>query len=140
MSSVVMRGDEVTPRPDISRVLVVTAHPDDVDFGAAGTVATYTKAGIEVAYCVCTSGDAGGFDDTPRDQMPALREREQRAAAAELGVEDVTFLGYPDGRLTASIELRRDLVPADPPVPSGTGDHPVARVLLGEGRRVTPGP
>ncbi|HTF55040.1 MAG TPA: PIG-L deacetylase family protein [Pseudonocardia sp.] len=109
MSSVVMRGDQVTPRPDISRVLVVTAHPDDVDFGAGGTVAAYTKAGIEVAYCVCTSGDAGGFDDTPRDQMAALREREQRAAAAELGVEDVTFLGYPDGRLTASIELRRDI-------------------------------
>ena len=84
MSSVVMRGDQVTPRPDISRVLVVTAHPDDVDFGAAGTLAAYTKAGIEVAYCVCTSGDAGGFDDTPRDQMAALREREQRAAA-EIG-------------------------------------------------------
>jgi LmbE family N-acetylglucosaminyl deacetylase len=104
-----MSVDQVTPRPDISRVLVVTAHPDDVDFGAGGTVAAFTKAGIEVAYCVCTSGDAGGFDDTPRDQMAALREREQRAAAAELGVEDVTFLGYPDGRLTASIELRRDI-------------------------------
>jgi len=65
---------------DVSRVLVVTAHPDDVDFGAGGTVASWTQAGIEVAYCICTSGDAGGFDDTPRDEMAPLREAEQRAA------------------------------------------------------------
>lgn len=94
---------------DVTRVLVVTAHPDDVDFGAAGTVATWTQAGIEVAYCIATSGDAGGFDDTPRHEMAALREAEQRAAAKELGVEDVVFLGYPDGRLTPSLELRRDI-------------------------------
>lgn len=99
----------MTPRTDVERALVVTAHPDDVDFGAAGTVATWTKAGIEVAYCICTSGDAGGFDDTPREAMPALREAEQRAAAAEVGVSDLEFLGYLDGRLTVSLELRRDL-------------------------------
>jgi LmbE family N-acetylglucosaminyl deacetylase len=94
---------------DVERVLVVTAHPDDVDFGAAGTVAAWAKAGVDVAYCICTSGDAGGFDDTPRERMRALREEEQRAAAAAIGVSDVTFLGYPDGRLTPSIELRRDI-------------------------------
>jgi LmbE family N-acetylglucosaminyl deacetylase len=94
---------------DVERVLVVTAHPDDVDFGSAGTIASWTKGGIEVAYCICTSGDAGGFDDTPRERMRALREEEQRAAAAAVGVSDVTFLGYPDGRLTPSIELRRDI-------------------------------
>ena len=94
---------------DVARVLVVTAHPDDVDFGAAGTVATWTAADIEVAYCIATSGDAGGFDDTPRAEMAPLREAEQRAAAKELGVGDVAFLGYPDGRLTPSIELRRDI-------------------------------
>lgn len=94
---------------DVQRVLVVAAHPDDVDFGAAGTVAAWTKAGVDVAYCICTSGDAGGFDDTPREHMRRLREDEQRAAAAAIGVSDVTFLGYPDGRLTASIELRRDI-------------------------------
>jgi LmbE family N-acetylglucosaminyl deacetylase len=93
----------------VSRILVVTAHPDDVDFGAAATIASWTKAGIEVAYCVCTSGDAGGFDDTPRDRMGPLREAEQRAAAAVLGVQDVQFLRYPDGRLTPSLELRRDI-------------------------------
>jgi LmbE family N-acetylglucosaminyl deacetylase len=98
-----------TPITDVERVLVVTAHPDDVDFGAAGTVAAWTDAGIQVSYCICTSGDAGGFDDTPRDQMAPLREAEQKAAAVELGVHDVTFLRYPDGRLTPSIELRRDI-------------------------------
>ena len=94
---------------DVARVLVVTAHPDDVDFGAAGTVAAWTQTGVAVSYCVCTSGDAGGFDDTPREAMGPLREAEQRAAAKELGVTDVVFLGYPDGRLTSGLELRRDI-------------------------------
>ena len=94
---------------DVERILVITAHPDDVDFGAGGTVASWTRAGTEVAYCIATSGDAGGFDDTPRERMALLREAEQRAAAKELGVTDVTFLGYPDGRLTPSLELRRDI-------------------------------
>ncbi|WP_308257925.1 PIG-L deacetylase family protein [Pseudonocardia lacus] len=98
-----------TVRDDVERALVVVAHPDDVDFGAAGTVASWTAAGIEVGYCICTSGDAGGFDDTPRERMGPLREAEQRAAAAVLGVTDVSFLGYPDGRLVPSIELRRDI-------------------------------
>ena len=94
----------------VERILVVTAHPDDVDFGAAGTVATWTKAGYAVTYCVITSGDAGGFDpDVPRSQIAGIREAEQRAAAAEVGVTDVRFLGYPDGRLVPSIELRRDI-------------------------------
>jgi LmbE family N-acetylglucosaminyl deacetylase len=92
------------------RVLVVVAHPDDVDFASAGTVATWTAAGAEVAYCIATYGDAGGFDETPRDQMPILREREQRAAAAAIGVEDLTFLGYPDGQLYVTHPLRRDIV------------------------------
>ncbi|NMH94404.1 PIG-L family deacetylase [Pseudonocardia bannensis] len=90
-------------------MLVVTAHPDDVDFAAAGTVAAWVKSGIQVAYCICTSGDAGGYDDTPRAEMGPLREAEQRAAAAEVGVEDVRFLGHPDGRLLPDLELRRDI-------------------------------
>jgi len=92
------------------RVLVVTAHPDDLDFGAAGSIATWVKAGLEVAYCVVTDGDAGGSDrSVSRPDMARLRREEQRAAAAELGVTNVSFLGYPDGRLTASVELRRDV-------------------------------
>ena len=99
-----------TPLDDVQRILVVAAHPDDIDFGAAGTVALWTEAGLEVAYCLVTRGDAGGFDDTPRDQVPMLREKEQRAAAAEVGVTDVTFLdGYADGMLYVTHELRRDL-------------------------------
>jgi len=95
---------------EVRRVLVVTAHPDDVDFGAAGSVATWVKAGIEVAYCGVTNGDEGGSDLTvSRADMATLRREEQRAAAAVVGVTNVTFLGYPDGRLTASFELRRDL-------------------------------
>ena len=88
---------------------MVTAHPDDVDFACSGAVASWTAAGVEVAYCIATFGDAGGFDDTPRDRMPVLREEEQRAAAAAVGVTDVTFLGYPDGRLYVTHELRRDI-------------------------------
>jgi LmbE family N-acetylglucosaminyl deacetylase len=101
------------PLADVSRVLCVFAHPDDVDFGAAGTVAGWVSAGIEVSYLLVTRGDAGGFDGTPREQMPAIREAEQRASAAVLGVTDVTFLdGYRDGTVTASIELRRDITRA----------------------------
>ncbi len=95
---------------EISRVLSITAHPDDVDFGAAGTIAHWTEAGIEVVYCVVTDGDAGGFDeDFPRSEMPTLRRAEQVAAAKCVGVHDVRFLGYPDGRVEATLGLRRDL-------------------------------
>jgi LmbE family N-acetylglucosaminyl deacetylase len=92
------------------RALVVVAHPDDVDFGAAGTVATWTDEGIAVTYCICTDGDAGGFDHAvAREDIGGIRQAEQRAAAKEVGVEDVVFLGYPDGQLVASLDLRRDL-------------------------------
>ena len=94
----------------VERALVVTAHPDDVDFGAGGTIATWTAQGTAVTYCICTDGDAGGFDpDVPRGEIGGIRQAEQRAAAKELGVEDVVFLGYPDGRLTVTQELRRDI-------------------------------
>ena len=75
------------PRPaeHVERALCVLAHPDDVDFGSAGTVATWTAAGTEVTYCIVTDGDAGGFDDTPREQMGPLRQAEQRAAAGRSG-------------------------------------------------------
>ena len=97
-------------QPPVERALVVVAHPDDLDFGAAGTIATWTDAGIEVSYCICTDGDAGGFDpDVPRSEIGGIRQAEQRAAAKELGVEDVTFLGYPDGRLEVTVEQQRQV-------------------------------
>jgi LmbE family N-acetylglucosaminyl deacetylase len=93
-----------------SRILVVAAHPDDVDFGLAGTIATWTDAGIEVIYCIVTNGDAGGSDPSvSRADMAVLRQAEQTAAAKCVGVNDVRFLGYPDGRVEPSLDLRRDL-------------------------------
>src|SRR3954447_15355049 len=97
------------PAESVERVLCVLAHPDDVDFGSAGTIAGWTAAGTEVTYCIVTDGDAGGFDDTPRERMGPLRRAEQRAAAAELGVSDVRFLGHPDGRLELTLGLCRDI-------------------------------
>ncbi|MGQ0773677.1 MAG: PIG-L deacetylase family protein [Pseudonocardiales bacterium] len=94
----------------VRRVLMVAAHPDDVDFGSGGTIATWTEAGLEVSYCIITDGDAGGFDpEVPRSAIGGIRQDEQRKAAAALGVTDVEFLGYPDGRLVVSLELRRDI-------------------------------
>src|SRR5258708_1977132 len=95
---------------EVSRILVINAHPDDVDFGAAGTVARWTDAGIMVVYCVVTDGDAGGSDPSvSRSDMAVLRRAEQTAAAKQVGVRDLRFLGYPDGRVEATLELRRDL-------------------------------
>ena len=103
-----MSGVEIPP--ELTRVLVVTAHPDDVDFGSAGTVATLVAAGVSVTYCIVTDGDAGGFDPTvARSEIPRIRRSEQVAAAAVVGVTDVRFLGYRDGELTVSHELRRDI-------------------------------
>src|SRR3984957_19536780 len=94
----------------VRRVLVITAHPDDVDFGAAGTIAQWTDAGLEVSYCIATNGDAGGSDRAvSRTKMTAIRQAEQTAAAKQVGVHDLHFLGYPDGRVEATIGLRRDL-------------------------------
>jgi len=85
------------PDENIKRALFVVAHPDDIDFGSAGTVATLTTAGVEVSYCLVTSGDAGGDASThTKQERAAIREREQRAAAAVVGVTDLTFLGWPD--------------------------------------------
>jgi LmbE family N-acetylglucosaminyl deacetylase len=96
--------------PENPRILVVMAHPDDVDYGAAGTVAQWVAAGHQVTYCIVTDGDAGGFDPTiPRAQIPTIRRGEQIAAGAALGVTDVRFLGYRDGELAPSHELRRDI-------------------------------
>ena len=92
------------------RALVVVAHPDDIDFGMAGTVAALTEAGCHVAYCLATSGEAGG-DDLSRtaDELAATRQAEQTAAAAEVGVSELHWLGHPDGMVVADLALRRDI-------------------------------
>jgi LmbE family N-acetylglucosaminyl deacetylase len=95
---------------EVHRVLVVAAHPDDIDFSAAGTVALWTDAGIEVTYCLVTDGDAGGFDKSvPRSDIAPMRRKEQTAAAHCVGVHDLRFLGHPDGKVAATLKLRKDL-------------------------------
>ncbi|MEV7967242.1 PIG-L deacetylase family protein [Sphaerisporangium sp. NPDC088356] len=95
---------------DISTILVVTAHPDDVDFGAAGTIATFTDKGIQVVYCIVTDGDAGGFDRAlDNGGMAALRRAEQTEAARRVGVKDIRWLGYADGTVEPTLGLRRDI-------------------------------
>jgi LmbE family N-acetylglucosaminyl deacetylase len=93
----------VSENGSVERVLVVVAHPDDCDFGMAGTTAVWTDEGIKVSYCLVTDGDAGGSDRSiSREEMARIRRQEQTAAAAEVGVTDLTWLGYPDGRVAAS--------------------------------------
>jgi LmbE family N-acetylglucosaminyl deacetylase len=101
-----MSGTAVRPE----RVLVFAAHPDDIDFGAAATVSAWTAAGVSVSYCILTDGDAGGFSDDDRGSVAALRRDEQRAAAALVGVSDVTFLGEPDGYLQPTDHIIREIV------------------------------
>ncbi len=102
-----------TPLADelVERVLVVSAHPDDHDFGAAGVIAAWRLAGIEVTILVLTDGQAGGYDESiDRAEIPGIRRREQRAAAAALGVDDVHFAGHVDGYLEPTHEVVRDIV------------------------------
>jgi LmbE family N-acetylglucosaminyl deacetylase len=106
----VAQEQTVAEERPVARVLVIAAHPDDVDFGAAGTIAQWTEAGLEVSYCIVTNGEAGGSDPSvSRTEMAAIRKAEQTAAAKQVGVSDLHFLGYPDGRVEATIGLRRDL-------------------------------
>ncbi|QYF89655.1 PIG-L deacetylase family protein [Arthrobacter sp. PAMC25284] len=94
----------------IERVLCFTAHPDDIDFGAAGTIAAWTAAGVQVSYCIMTDGDAGGFDPGQRDEIALLRIAEQKRAAALVGVTDIHYLHQRDGYLEASHEVIREVV------------------------------
>ena len=97
----------------IERVLVVTAHPDDSEFGAGGTVAKLVKEGKQVAYCILTNGDKGSGDRsmTP-ERLAGIREQEQRNAARVLGVDAVDFLGFPDCELEDTRETRRAVTAA----------------------------
>jgi LmbE family N-acetylglucosaminyl deacetylase len=95
---------------EAKRVLVIAAHPDDPEFGCAGTIAKWADQGQEVHYALLTSGDQGNRDRSVHpSEMAYLREAEQRAAAQVLGVRSVEFLRYPDGLVENTIELRRRL-------------------------------
>jgi LmbE family N-acetylglucosaminyl deacetylase len=97
--------------PKFDRVLVVSAHPDDPDFGAGGAIARLADSGAEVTYVIVTDGRQGGEDPAQKDaDLIAIRAREQKAAAKVLGVKRVEFLGYKDGHLSPDLNLRRDIV------------------------------
>src|SRR4026207_1552023 len=102
------REELITP---LDRALVIFSHPDDAEFGAAATIAHLTAAGARVDYGVTTEGGKGTDDPavTPA-QLTATRQAEQRTAADLLGVSEIVHLGYPDGYLTPSLDLRRDIV------------------------------
>jgi LmbE family N-acetylglucosaminyl deacetylase len=91
--------------------LAIVAHPDDIEFGCAGTVARWVREGARVTYALLTNGAAGSSDPAmTRERLAELREAEQRAAAKVVGVERVEFLGYEDGLLEPSLEVRKEVV------------------------------
>ena len=100
-------GSNYTPES----AMVIMAHPDDIEFLCAGTLARWAEAGARLAYVLCTSGEVGiSKKGMTRAQAAKIREEEQREAAAVLAVEDVIFLQYPDGMLEPTLELRKKLV------------------------------
>ena len=106
-----MNQATVLPDEQIERVLVVSAHPDDHDFGVAGCIAKWARDGIAVTVLVLTDGQAGGYDESiDRADIPGIRHREQRAAGLELGVEDIRFAGFVDGYLEPTHDVIRDIV------------------------------
>ena len=96
--------------------MVIVAHPDDAEFGCAGSVAAWAREGWEIYFVICTDASGGGADEATdvgpaaRKQITDTRKAEQREAARILGVKDVIFLDRPDGLLQPTIDLRRDLV------------------------------
>ena len=104
--------DDLINNPAVPRcVLAVAAHPDDLEFSCAGTLALWTKQGAKVVYLICTSGEAG-FDrpGLSREERIVIREGEQRAAAEVLGVDEVVFMRESDGLLEPNLALRRKIV------------------------------
>src|SRR5262249_7289737 len=96
---------------DWDRALAVVAHPDDLEYGDACTVARWTSQGKQVHYLLVTRGEAG-IDDMPPEEVGPLREIEEHRSAAEVGVSRVEFLAYPDGVVTYRLPLRRDIARA----------------------------
>jgi len=96
---------------DSTHVMVVTPHPDDAEFGVAGTVVHWVREGKSIIYVVCSSGEKGTSDSTIKpEELAQTREQEQLAAAKLLGVREVVFLRYPDQGLEDTPEFRKDIV------------------------------
>src|SRR2546430_9213578 len=133
---------------DVQRAMAIYAHPDDAEFGMAGTVAKWAKAGVEFTYCMVTNGASGSQDpDMTRERLRDIRAAEQSDAAKILGVRNVVFLEFEDGYLEPTIDVRRavarqirihrpDVVfSMDPTMRYGGGgvEHP-RHIAAGEGR------
>lgn len=111
------RRAAATPEPSVNgngrepkRAMIVTAHPDDAEYGCSGTVAKWCRLGWEVVYVLCTDGSKGTEDrNISPGELAEIRKQEQLDAAKILGLKDVVFLGYPDGYLQPTLELRRDV-------------------------------
>jgi LmbE family N-acetylglucosaminyl deacetylase len=96
--------------PRFERAMMISAHPDDPDFAAAGTLARLVEDGAQVTVVIATDGSEGGEDPSvPDAELTERRYREQCEASAELGITDVVFLGHPDGRLVPTVEFRREI-------------------------------
>jgi LmbE family N-acetylglucosaminyl deacetylase len=106
------KSDQLQPMPAAwQRALAVVAHPDDLEYGCSAAIASWTEAGREIAYVLATRGEAGIDSVAPAECGP-LREREQRASAAAVGVSVVEFLDHRDGVIEYGISLRRDIAAA----------------------------
>lgn len=91
--------------------MAIVAHPDDIEFSCAGTLARWAKAGARISYVLCTSGDVGIDDpDMTREGATRIREAEQKEAGKVAGASEIIFLREPDGMLEATLELRKKLV------------------------------
>jgi LmbE family N-acetylglucosaminyl deacetylase len=106
-----MSSDQKFPELKPKIVLGIAAHPDDLDFGASGSMATFADSGADVHYLILTDGGKGSSDPnmTPA-QLTALRKKEQETALKILGGKTVTFLDYPDGELEVTLKLKKDIV------------------------------
>lgn len=104
-------GDLEPVPEDWNRGLAVVAHPDDLEYGAAAAIARWSAQGKEITYCLVTSGEAG-IDGLAPDECAGIRQAEERASAAAVGVHEVEFLAHPDGLVEANVALRRDLAAA----------------------------
>jgi LmbE family N-acetylglucosaminyl deacetylase len=100
---------QLQPMPDDwTRALAVVAHPDDMEYGAASAVARWTAEGRAVSYLIVTDGEAG-IEGLAPAEAAVLRQKEQLASAAIVGVHDVTFLHHPDGAVQYGLDLRREI-------------------------------
>lgn len=101
------------PRVEAMRAMAVFAHPDDAEFGCGGTIAAWAAEGLEIVYVIATDGSKGSSDPhMSSDQLIRIRREEQEAAASVLGVKECVFLGYPDGYLEHTLDLRKDIARA----------------------------